>query len=46
MSADSSRLHVDKLTADSWATWKYQIQLYLRANGLWRIVTGEDQRPD
>ncbi|MCP4118071.1 MAG: hypothetical protein GY737_22250 [Desulfobacteraceae bacterium] len=45
MASELSRLQIDKLTSDSWATWKYQIQLYLRANGLWRIVAGEEQRP-
>ncbi len=43
--AETSRLQVDKLTTDKWANWKFQIQLYLQANGLWRIVTGEEARP-
>ncbi len=43
--AETSRLQVSKLTSANWASWKYQIQLYLRANGLWRIVQGEENRP-
>ncbi len=46
MASELSRLQIDKLMSNSWATWKYQIQLYLRANGLWRIVAGEEQRPE
>ncbi len=45
MAADSIRLQVDKLTANNWATWKYQVSLYLQANGLWEIVQDREVRP-
>ncbi|MCP4474641.1 MAG: hypothetical protein GY821_08785, partial [Gammaproteobacteria bacterium] len=44
--ADASvKLNVDKLTSDTWATWKYQIKLYLNATELLGIVTGQEARP-
>ncbi len=39
------KLHVDKLTTDTWATWKFQVRLYLNANKLLNIVTGAEVRP-
>ncbi|MCP4474068.1 MAG: hypothetical protein GY821_05775, partial [Gammaproteobacteria bacterium] len=33
------------LTSDTWATWKYQIKLYLNATELLGIVTGQEARP-
>ncbi len=46
MAGADVKLHVDKLTADGWATWKYQVTLYLDANNLLDVVTGDEQRPD
>ncbi len=45
-SADAGvKLNVDKLTSDTWATWKYQIKLYLNATELLGIVMGQEARP-
>ena len=41
-----TKLQLDKLTATSWATWKFQTRIYLNANNLWNIVTGDEPRPD
>ncbi len=44
--AEGTRLQVKALTGDNWGTWKFQIRLYLQANGLWNIVNGDEPRPD
>ncbi len=41
----TDRLHIDRLTADTWAHWKLQLRLYLRAKNLWGIVNGDEEQP-
>ncbi len=43
--AAADRLQVDKLTSDCWATWKFQITLYLDAHGLLGIIDGTEPMP-
>ncbi|MCP4051984.1 MAG: hypothetical protein GY739_02770, partial [Mesoflavibacter sp.] len=44
--ATTERQTIDKLTAGSWSTWKFQMVVYLDGNNLLGIVDGREQRPD
>ena len=36
---------LEKLTKDNYASWKYKVMLFLKAEGLWHIVVNDKPSP-
>ncbi len=39
------KVGIDKLTESNWPVWKFQMEVYLKAKGIWGIVHGDKQAP-
>lgn len=36
----------EKLQSDNWHEWKFKMQMIFRRAGVWRVVNGEEKRPE